>query len=197
MNLSKPTSTKLSLLKAEEIRSFFHELGHAVHCLVSRTKYKVFHGPLTDRDFSEVPNMMLENFFWQFRHIKDISHHYAHISPEYMAFWRKMNPSANSPPLKIPNELVTTIIDSRRSDRVLQHLNQLHLTNFDMKIHSPETHKEIEETNFAELWNRQRKEITMLSGPEDLGQGYEWGHGYTSFRAPMGNYDAGYYVYRL
>ena len=140
--------------------------------------------------------MMLENFFWQARHIKDISFHYSHLSPTLMEVWKQSNPNSDvTPPEKIPDELATSIINAKGSNHAMHHLLQLHLTTFEMTIHTPESHQAIVDTNFAKLWNRQRKEITMLSGPEDLGEGFEWGHGYSSFRAPMGGYDGGYYVY--
>ena len=198
MNFSKPTATKPSLLKPQEIRSLFHELGHAMHCLLSRTKYAAYHGTWTDKDFSEVPSMMLENFFWQFHHIKDISFHYSRLSPAHMAIWKQENPNMDIlPPEKIPDDMAVSIIETNSSDKALLRLRQLHMTVFDMTIHTPERHQSIEDINFAQLWNRLRKEIVMLCGPEELGEGYEWGHGYTTFRHVVGSYDAGYYVYLL
>jgi metallopeptidase MepB len=38
----------------------FHELGHAIHNIVSRTKYAIPHS----RDFIEIPSIMLEHFTW-------------------------------------------------------------------------------------------------------------------------------------
>lgn len=43
-NFSKLTETKPSLLKHGEVVSLFHEIGHGVHSLVSKTKYSRFHG---------------------------------------------------------------------------------------------------------------------------------------------------------
>jgi metallopeptidase MepB len=38
----------------------FHELGHAIHNLVSRTKYSLGRS----RDYSEIPSVMLETWTW-------------------------------------------------------------------------------------------------------------------------------------
>lgn len=43
-NFSKPTKAKPSLLKHDEVVTFFHELGHGIHDLVSQTKWSRFHG---------------------------------------------------------------------------------------------------------------------------------------------------------
>lgn len=43
-NFSKPTPKKPSLLKHDEVVTLFHELGHGIHDLVSRTTYSRFHG---------------------------------------------------------------------------------------------------------------------------------------------------------
>lgn len=43
-NFSKPTKDKPSLLKHEEVVTFFHELGHGIHDLVSQVKWSRFHG---------------------------------------------------------------------------------------------------------------------------------------------------------
>lgn len=43
-NFSKPSKEKPSLLKFDEVVTFFHELGHGIHDLVSHVKWTRFHG---------------------------------------------------------------------------------------------------------------------------------------------------------
>jgi metallopeptidase MepB len=57
-NFSKPTPKKPSLLKHDEVVTLFHELGHGIHDLVSRTIYSRFHGTNTVRDFVEAPSQV-------------------------------------------------------------------------------------------------------------------------------------------
>ena len=88
-NFSKPTPKKPSLLKHDEVVTLFHELGHGIHDLVSKTIYSRFHGTSTVRDFVEAPSQMLENWCWTPSQLKALSHHYSSLSPEYEAAWRE------------------------------------------------------------------------------------------------------------
>ena len=43
-NLAKSTPEKPALLRHDDVVTFFHEMGHVFHGLLSRTKYSRFHG---------------------------------------------------------------------------------------------------------------------------------------------------------
>ena len=64
-----------------------------------------------------------------------------------------------------------------------------------MQVHTPSSHAALEDSDVTVLYNRLRKEITTLDGPETLGQGFDWGHGQSAFGHLIGGYDAGYYGY--
>jgi metallopeptidase MepB len=61
-NLAKPTPDRPALMRHDDVVTFFHEMGHVFHGLLSRTKFSRFHGTRVARDFVEAPSQMLENW---------------------------------------------------------------------------------------------------------------------------------------
>lgn len=193
-NFSKPTAKKPSLLKHDEVVTLFHELGHGIHDLVSRTIYSRFHGTNTVRDFVEAPSQMLENWCWTPSQLRSLSHHYSHLTPEYRKAWEESAGSGSKqPPETIPDDLIDSIIKTKHVNDALANLRQLHFGTFDMRVHEPETHEETEKTHYSEIYNEMRHDICHLDGPEAFGEGYSWGNGEATFGHLIGGYDAGYY----
>lgn len=194
-NFSKPTAKKPSLLKHEEVVTLFHELGHGIHDLVAKTTYSRFHGTNTVRDFVEAPSQMLENWCWTPSQLKSLSKHYSTLSPEYMAAWKENAGDKPQPSEQIPDELINNLIKTKHVNDALFNLRQLHFGIFDMTVHQPADHEAIKNLDISTTYNKLRKDIASLDGPEELGQGYNWGHGQATFGHLIGGYDAGYYGY--
>jgi metallopeptidase MepB len=202
-NFSKPTPKKPSLLKHDEVTTLFHELGHGIHDLVSRTTYSRFHGTSTVRDFVEAPSQMLENWCWTPSQLKSLSHHYSSLSSDYLEAWKEQQRQVNDmvtaksekPEVKIPDNLIANLIKTKNLNGALFNLRQLHFGLFDMFIHGPKSHEALEQVKISEKYNELRREISHLDGPEVLGEGDSWGNGQATFGHLMGGYDAGYYGY--
>lgn len=175
-NFSKPTAKKPSLLTHSEVTTLFHELGHGIHDLVSKTYYSRFHGTNVVRDFVEAPSQMLENWCWTPSQLKALSHHYSTLSSEYKAAWReKVGKEAEEPEEKLPDELIENLIKTKHVNDALFNLRQLHFGIFDMTIHEPKSHEEVEGFKFSEMYNKLGYELTGLETPAQLGESYEWG----------------------
>ncbi|EWC44115.1 hypothetical protein DRE_07172 [Drechslerella stenobrocha 248] len=170
-NFSKPTPSKPSLLKHDEVVTLFHELGHGIHDLVSRTVYSRFHGTNTVGDFVEAPSQMLENWCWELEQIKELSSHYETGEP-------------------LPDELIKSLIASKHVNDGLFNLRQLHFGIFDMRVHELSMPGD-EKIDSSATYNDLRSQIAGLDGPDDP----KFGHGQTTFGHLMGGYDAGYYGY--
>jgi len=174
--------------------TLFHELGHGIHDLVSRTTYSRFHGTNTVRDFVEAPSQMLENWCWTASQLRSLSHHYSHLSLEYEAAYKDSTGKENAekPAEKIPNSLITNIINTKHVNDALFNLRQLHFGIFDMKVHEPTSHEEIEKLDISYTYNKLRKEISQIDGPEALEEyDFTWGNGQATFGHLIGGYDAG------
>ncbi|KAK4226697.1 Saccharolysin [Podospora fimiseda] len=175
-NFSKPTPTKPSLLKHDEVVTLFHELGHGIHDLAGRTQYARYHGTSTVRDFVEAPSQMLENWCWTPAQLKSLSSHYKSGD-------------------KIPDDLIEKLISTKHVNDALFNLRQLHFGLFDMTVHTPKSHEELEKLEVSKLYNELRAEISQIKGPEALGEPSTWGNGQATFGHLIGGYDAGYYGY--
>ncbi|KAF1838284.1 zincin [Decorospora gaudefroyi] len=198
-NFSKPTPTKPSLLKHDEVVTFFHELGHGIHDLVSRTTYSRFHGTNTVRDFVEAPSQMLENWCWTPSQLRSLSHHYSYLSSDYEKAYLESSGADKKPTEHIPQSLIANLISTKHVNDALFNLRQLHFGTFDMAVHEPTSHEEVEKMDITEKYNSLRHEISQLAGPEvldgDKKGDWHWGNGQATFGHLIGGYDAGYYGY--
>ncbi|MEG2365430.1 MAG: M3 family metallopeptidase [Alistipes sp.] len=62
MNFTKPTATAPSLLTFDELTTFLHEFGHALHGMLAEGKYESLNSPNVYRDFVELPSQIMENW---------------------------------------------------------------------------------------------------------------------------------------
>ncbi len=60
LNISKPPAGEPTLLTLDELRTTFHEFGHALHGLFSDVAYPRFAGTAVPRDFVEYPSQVNE-----------------------------------------------------------------------------------------------------------------------------------------
>lgn len=60
LNVPKPAAGQPTLLSYDEVNTFFHEFGHALHGLFARVTYPKFAGTNVFRDFVEFPSQVNE-----------------------------------------------------------------------------------------------------------------------------------------
>ncbi|KAI9567695.1 hypothetical protein HD554DRAFT_2267097 [Boletus coccyginus] len=165
-NLAKPTPDRPALLRHDDVTTFFHEMGHVFHGLLSRTRYARFHGTAVARDFVEAPSQMLENWCWEPTVLKKMSSHYKTQAP-------------------LSDDLIAKVIKSRYVNVGLYYLRQLFFANFDLSVHNNSLDAD---TDYTKLWNELRETISLV-------QGDKYTHGQGAFGHIVGGYDAGYYGY--
>ena len=75
-NFTKPTAETPSLLTLDEVTTLFHELGHALHGLLSKCKYQSIAGTNVLRDFVELPSQINEHWALHPEVLKMYAKHY-------------------------------------------------------------------------------------------------------------------------
>lgn len=147
-NLAKPTPDRPALMRHDDVVTFYHEMGHAFHGLLSRTQFSRFHGTSVARDFVEAPSQMLENWCWEPKVLEKVSKHYKTKEP-------------------LSPELIEKLVKSRYVNVGLFYLRQVFFARFDLHVH---TYKD--QQNVTEVWNDMRDHISLFKGGErSAGQG--------------------------
>jgi thimet oligopeptidase len=75
-NFPPSTAETPSLLLRSDVRTFFHEFGHAIHALLGRTRVASYSGTSVKQDFVEMPSQMLEEWLWNPEILRILSSHY-------------------------------------------------------------------------------------------------------------------------
>jgi peptidyl-dipeptidase Dcp len=76
LNIPKPPPGEPTLLTHDEVRTAFHEFGHALHGMFSNVKYPRFSGTSVPRDFVEYPSQVNEMWATWPEVLKNYAKHY-------------------------------------------------------------------------------------------------------------------------
>lgn len=94
-NDEMPTETQPSLLTFNEVRTLFHEFGHALHGMLANTTYKSLSGTSVSWDFVELPSQILENWCYEKETLELFAKHYKTGETIPMKYVQKIKESAN------------------------------------------------------------------------------------------------------
>ncbi|GAB2265363.1 Mitochondrial intermediate peptidase [Dionaea muscipula] len=83
-NFSNLHDLSTARLNHGDVETLFHEFGHALHSLLSRTDYQHFSGTRVALDLAETPSNLFEYYAWDYRFLKTFAKHYStgEIIPE-------------------------------------------------------------------------------------------------------------------
>ncbi|GAB3540392.1 M3 family metallopeptidase [Arthrobacter tecti] len=76
LNVSKPPAGEPTLLTYDQMRTTFHEFGHALHGLFSDVTYPLFSGTSVPRDFVEYPSQVNEMWILWPEVVNNYARHY-------------------------------------------------------------------------------------------------------------------------
>ena len=168
MNFTKPTESKPALLTQDEVETFLHEFGHALHGMFSATTYPSMGGTSVYRDFVELPSQLMENFLPKKEFLATFAYHYE--TGEL-----------------IPDELVERIVRAQNYNAAYLCIRQLSLGILDMAWYSRTTPFEGDVIAYEqEAW----KSTQLLPSAQGTNMTTHFGH------IMSGGYSAGYYSYK-
>ena len=167
-NFPKQTKKTPSLLRHYDIETLFHEMGHALHHLLSKNKVPTVSGVNGVMwDVVEFPSQFLENFAYKKEVLKMFSYHYKTKEP-------------------LSDEDIARLQRARNFQSAMGMLRQLEFGIFDMRIHSTQT----DEAGAEKILGEVRDEVAVIRPPEYNKFKNSFSHIFS------GRYAAGYYSYK-
>jgi peptidyl-dipeptidase Dcp len=165
MNFNKGEPTLLSF---EDAHTLFHEMGHALHGLLSNVTYPTISGASVLTDWVEMPSQLYEHWFEQPEVLRKFARHYKTGEP-------------------IPEPLLQKLMAAKNFDRGCQTLEYISSALVDLDLHL-QTSAERLDVNAFERDTLSRmgmpKEIVMRHRPPHFGHVFSGGY-----------YAAAYYSY--
>jgi len=166
-NFTKPTKETPSLLTHDEVLTLFHEMGHAMHMMLSNVTYTSHAGTSVLWDFVELPSQVQENWAYTRETLDLFARHYKTGD-------------------KIPDDLLTKLYDSKNFFVGWMGLRQTNLGLLDMAWHTtpPDTITDV--AMFEDEVTKNSTLFPRFGGPTSTSFTHIFG----------GGYSAGYYSYK-
>ena len=168
MNFTKPSETAPSLLTFDELETFLHEFGHALHGMLGEGKYESQTGTNVYRDFVELPSQLMENWATE---------------KEFLDLWA-VHYETGEP---MPAEIVDRIVAAQNYLAAYANVRQLSFGMTDMAWHTLTEPFEGDVEQFEAVSMAPTQVLPVVSG---TAMAPAFGHIFS------GGYAAGYYGYK-
>ncbi|CAG0908196.1 unnamed protein product [Cyprideis torosa] len=166
-NFTKPTKDTPSLLSFGEVTTLFHEMGHAIHALLSNVTYHSHAGTSVLWDFVELPSQVQENWAYKKETLDLFAKHYKTGE-------------------EIPVELIEKVNKAKNFMVGFGGLRQVGFGLMDMRWHTADPTTITDVAEFEDKATEDTRLFPRLAGPMS-----------TSFSHIFaGGYAAGYYSYK-
>lgn len=166
-NFTKPTADAPALFTFDEVTTYFHEFGHALHGLLSNVTYKSLAGTSVPRDFVELPSQVMEN--WA-------------AEPEVLKMYAKHYKTGAT----IPDELIEKLQKAGTFDQGFATVEYLAASLLDMDYHSQTAPITIDANTFEK---NSMKKIGLIDAIIPRYRSTYFQHIFS------GGYSSGYYSY--
>ena len=168
MNFTKPTADAPALITHDELTTFLHEFGHALHGMFAQGRYGSLTGTNVSRDFVELPSQIMENWAFEPEYLNSFAKHYQTGEP-------------------IPAELIEKIVAAKNYLAGYAQVRQLHYGYLDMAWH---TLTELPAEGTIEFEQKVLSKYSVMPAVEGAAFSTSFSHIFS------GGYSAGYYSYK-
>lgn len=168
MNFTRPTETEPALLTFDEVETFLHEFGHALHGMLTKCTYETLSGTNVLHDFVELPSQIMENWLTEKEYLDKFAVHYKTGE-------------------KIPADLVKKLVDAANYNAGYLCYRQLSFGYLDMAWHT------LQQPYTGDVISFERKAMdktALLPVVEGTNMSTSFSHIFA------GGYAAGYYGYK-
>ena len=167
-NFPSSSSENPSLLRHDDVVTLFHEMGHAIHHMLSNVSENEVSGVNgVEWDAVEFPSQFLENFAYE---------------PKVLQLFAKHHKTGE----RIPDELIEKLVKSKNFLSAMGMLRQLEFSIFDFKLHS----KVYKADEVQSLLDSIRADTALINTPSYN----KFQNGFAHIFG--GGYAAGYYSYK-
>ena len=167
-NFTKPTADAPALITHDELTTFLHEFGHALHGMLAKGRYPSLTGTSVSRDFVELPSQIMENWAYEPEYLNSFAKHYQTGEP-------------------IPAELIEKIVAAKNYLAAYGQVRQLHFGYLDMAWHSL---TEVPAIGTVEFEQNVLAPYSVMPAAEGAAFSSSFSHIFS------GGYSAGYYSYK-
>jgi peptidyl-dipeptidase Dcp len=168
-NFSQPAPGEPALLTADDVRTMFHEFGHALHGMFANTEYPSLSGTSTARDFVEFPSQFNEHWATYPTVFQHYAKHYKTGAP-------------------MPEELLAKIKRSVTFNKGYDTTELLAAAELDMQWHTLPASAPIQKPDAFETQALEQTHLSLSYVPPRYRSSY-FSHIWSS------GYAAGYYAY--
>ena len=168
MTFTKPTADAPALITHDELTTFLHEFGHALHGIFAEGRYPSLTGTSVSRDFVELPSQIMENWAFEPEYLNSFAKHYKTGEP-------------------IPAELIEKIVAAKNYLAGYAQVRQLHYGWLDMSWH---TLTELPAEGTVEFETKALAPYAIMPAVEGAAFSGSFSHIFS------GGYSAGYYSYK-
>ena len=167
-NFTKPTADAPALITHDELTTFLHEFGHALHGILAKGRYPSLTGTSVSRDFVELPSQIMENWAYEPEYLNSFAKHYQTGEP-------------------IPAELIEKVVAAKNYLAGYAQVRQLHFGYLDMAWH---TLKEVPSMSVLDFETKTLAPYAVMPAVEGTAFSTSFSHIFS------GGYSAGYYSYK-